>query len=188
MQSRDWPHELPVPVDDGAADDLPGLALPGLTLASSQGGEFDLAVAGTLVAYVYPMTGVPGEPLPPRWMEIPGAFGCTAENCAFRDHAAQLRELGATVVGISAQDRSQQRAFAEREGIGYPLLNDSGFELQRALGLPTFESDGRRFYSRLTFIGRGGRIERVFYPVPRPEEHPGEVVAWLSAQGGSTGS
>lgn len=181
MPARDLPDDLPVPVDDGAADDLPGAAVPSLRLANNQGGEFCLAAAGTLVAYVYPMTGVPGEPLPPRWMEIPGAFGCTAESCAFRDHATELRVLGATVVGISAQERSQQQAFAEREGIEYPLLNDSGFELGRALGLPTFEADGRRFYRRLTFIACDGRIERVFYPVPRPDEHPGEVVSWLSA-------
>jgi len=62
---RQTPPDLPVPVDDGAADHLAGLALPPLLLPSTLGGTFDLGVqAGLLVAYVYPRTGRPGEPLP----------------------------------------------------------------------------------------------------------------------------
>jgi peroxiredoxin len=115
-------------------------------------------------------------------MSIPGAYGCTAESCAFRDHAAELERLGATVVGISAQDPEEQREFAAREGIFYPLLNDGGFELERRLRLPTFEAGGRRFYVRLTLAAVGGRIERVFHPVADVERHPQEVAGWLSGR------
>ena len=131
------------------------------------------------MAYVYPATGVPGQEPPPGWTETPGAFGCTAENCAFRDHAGQLRALDAAVVGISAQPIAEQREFAARERIPYPLLNDSAFELERAPGLPTFEPAGIRAYRRLTFIARDRVIEKVFYPVFPPDEHAAEVVAWL---------
>jgi hypothetical protein len=62
------PEGLPVPEDDGAGDHLPGLAVPtGISLPSTQGEEVDIAGAatgGTLVAYVYPRTGRPGEPQP----------------------------------------------------------------------------------------------------------------------------
>jgi len=34
---------------------------------------------------------------------IPGARGCTPQNCAFRDHYAELQSLGATVYGLSTQ-------------------------------------------------------------------------------------
>jgi peroxiredoxin len=170
-----------VPEDDGAADGLEGRELPDVSLASTSGETVDLrAVAGaTLVLYVYPRTGTPGVPMPAGWDEIPGARGCTPENCAFRDHAGELAELGATVHGLSAQPLEEQRAFAERESMLYPLLNDAELALARELGLPTFEVEGQRLYKRLTLIARAGRIEKVFYPVFPPDSHAGDVVAWL---------
>ena len=51
------PVDLPVPVDDGAADHLTGLELPDLELESSQG---PVNVRGFDVLYVYPRTGLPG--------------------------------------------------------------------------------------------------------------------------------
>src|SRR5881392_3488576 len=107
---HELPGDLPVPVDDGAADHLPGAAVPALRLARAGGGELDLAeaAAGTLVAFVYPRTGTPGVPLPDGWDEIPGARGCTPQSCAFRDLHGELVELGATVVGISAMDPGEQ--------------------------------------------------------------------------------
>jgi peroxiredoxin len=180
------PHDLPVPEDDGAADGLPGRMLPALALPSTAGEPIDLAQAasGTLVLYVYPRTGTPGEPIPEGWDEIPGARGCTTENCSFRDHARELAELGATVHGLSAQAPDEQRAFAEREGMPYPLLSDSGLSLAGELGLPTFEFQGTRLYRRLTLVARAGRIEKVFYPVFPPDTHAGEVVGWLRDHAG----
>jgi peroxiredoxin len=179
--SREIPADLPRPVDDGAAAGIEGKAVPAIELASTDGGEVDLAgaAAGTLVVYVYPRTGVPGEPLPPGWMDTPGAFGCTAENCSFRDHAGQLGALGATVFGLSSQPLEEQREFAERERMPYPLLNDSGLLLAAELGLPTFDAAGMRLYRRLTFIARAGRIVKVFYPVFPPDAHAAEVLSWL---------
>jgi peroxiredoxin len=137
------------------------------------------AAAGTLVLYVYPATGVPGQPLPAGWDDIPGARGCTPENCSFRDHARELEELGAAVHGVSAQALEEQREFAERERMPYALLNDTELALARELHLPTFEVEGRRLYKRLTLIARGGRIEEVFYPVFPPGEHVNEVLTRL---------
>jgi peroxiredoxin len=181
--TTELPHDLPVPVDDGAADGLEGRDVPAVRLESTTGEPVDLAVAaaGTLVVYVYPRTGVPGEPPSPGWKQTPGAFGCTAENCAFRDHAGQLQALGADVMGLSAQPLAEQREFAERSQMPYPLLNDSGLVLAHELGLPTFEAAGLRLYRRLTFIARRGRIEKVFYPVFPPDEHPLQVLAWLAS-------
>jgi peroxiredoxin len=174
--------ELPRPEDDGAADGIEGRAVPAVALDSTTGGRIDLAelARGTAVVYVYPATGIPGQPLPPGWMETPGAFGCTAENCAFRDHAGRLAALGASVAGLSSQPLAEQREFAERERMAYPLLNDSGFALAERLRLPTFEVAGVRRYRRLTFVARSGRIAKVFYPVFPPDEHPAEVLAWLA--------
>ena len=164
-----------------AGQQLHGRLLPNLKLRATVGGAVDLAeaAAGTLVLYVYPRTGDPGEPVPADWDAIPGARGCTPQNCAFRDHEAELAGLGATVHGLSAQPLEEQRAFAEREHMPYPLLNDEERLLERELGLPTFDYRGRRYYERITLIANGGRIEKVFHPVAPTSEHVDDVLSWL---------
>lgn len=175
------PEDLPVPEDDGGADHLTGVAVPGVRLASTQGGEVDLAeaAAGLVAVYVYPRTGTPGQALPEGWDEIPGARGCTPQSCSFRDHQADIAAFGAEVLGVSAMDAGEQAAFAEREGIGYPLLNDSGLRLAHELALPTFEAAGMTLYKRLAFVAREGRIEKVFYPVFPPDRNAADVLDWL---------
>jgi peroxiredoxin len=176
------PPDLPVPEDDGGADHLAGAELPSLALPVAGGGQFDLrgsGASGTLVAFVYPGTGTPGRALPPGWDDIPGARGCTPQSCAFRDRHDDLAGLGATVVGISAMDPAEQAAFAEREELPYPLLNDGPLALRDRLGLPTFDVHGMTLYKRLTFVAEGGRIEKVFYPVFPPDANAEQVEAWL---------
>jgi len=109
------PSDLPVPLDDGACDHLPGSAVPDLTLESSQV-SVNLAAfaAGRSVLYVYPRTGRPELPVPESWNAIPGARGCTPQSCGFRDRAAELEELGVRVAGLSAQRLEEQEEVAER--------------------------------------------------------------------------
>jgi len=179
------PDDLPVPVDDGAADHLEGMEVPALALPSTSGGEVDLRdVAGdTLVLYVYPRTGRPGEPLPEGWDDIPGARGCTPQSCAFRDHFGELRALGADVLGMSAQPLSDQVEFAERVELPYPILSDAELAMAEALRLPTFDVAGMRLYRRLTLIARAGRIVKAFYPVFPPDRNAADVVAWMEESG-----
>lgn len=176
----------PVPVDDGAADHLAGAQIPSITLLSTSGGMIDLAQASRSLAviYIYPRTGVPGQPLPEGWDAIPGARGCTPQSCAFRDHAAELAAHGASIIGLSAQLVEEQREFARREHIPYPLVSDSKLRLADAMRLPTFEAAGMRLYKRLTMIAAAGKIERVFYPVFPPEANATEVLAWLAGRAG----
>ncbi len=174
------PPNLPVPEDDGAAAHLDGLALPSLTLDSTQG-PVDLAelAAERAVLYVYPRTGKPGVASLPGWDEFPGARGCTPQSCAFRDHAAELADLGARVAGLSSQTLEDQVEFAERTHIPYPVLADPEFRLRDALGLPTFELAGKTFYKRLALVAERGRIVKVFYPVFPPDRNAADVVDWL---------
>src|ERR1700710_2465787 len=113
------PPDLPVPVDDGAADHLLGMTLPSITLAATDGSSVDLsALAGRTVVYAYPRTGQPGEPLPvANWDEIPGARGCTPETCGFRDHHGELAAAGAGVFGLSTQDTPYEQEVATRLGL-----------------------------------------------------------------------
>lgn len=180
---RALPPDLPIPEDDGAADHLAGASLPSLRLASSTGGTADLAqlAAKRLVAYVYPRTGTPGEPSPAGWDDIPGARGCTPQSCAYRDSLGAFERLGAAVVGISAQNPDEQRRFAAREHIPFPLLSDSGLELASALALPTFEAGGMTLYRRLTLVAEGGIVVKAFYPVFPPDRDAVAVLSWLGS-------
>jgi peroxiredoxin len=180
------PPDLPAPEDDGAADHLPGLAVPSLTLPSVAGEDLDLArLAGDLlVAYLYPRTGTPGVALSAGWDDVPGARGCTPQSCAYRDALAELDALGATVVGISAQSSDEQAEFAAREQIPFPLLSDPDLRLGAALGLPTFEAAGMTLYKRLTLVVERGEIIKAFYPVFPPDRDAAEVIAWLRARRG----
>ena len=126
------------------------------------------------------MTGRPGRPLPRGWDEIPGARGCTPQSCAFRDHHAPLRALGARVFGLSIQSTAYQREAAERLHLPFALLSDEELRFARALDLPTFEADGMTLVRRLTLVVEEGRIEKVFYPVFPPDENAERVLGWLS--------
>lgn len=179
----DWtalPPDLPVPEDDGAADHLAGLELPGLVLPSSRG-PVDLAelAAERAVLYVYPRTGTPGVPMPDGWDAYPGARGCTPQSCGFRDHAEELAGLGAGVAGLSAQTLDEQVEFARRNRMPFPVIADPELRLGDALRLPTFEIAGMTLYRRLALVAERRRIVKAFYPVFPPDRNAADVVAWL---------
>jgi len=176
------PPDLPVPVDDGVCDHLPGLAIPPLVLDSSQG-PVDLGdlAAGLAVLYVYPRTGRPDREVPAGWDAIPGARGCTPQSCGFRDHAAELAAHGARVAGLSSQTLEEQVELAERLHMPFPVIADPDRRLGEALNLPTFEFEGATLYKRATLILEAGRIAKVFYPVFPPDRNAEEVLTWLGS-------
>jgi peroxiredoxin len=177
------PPDLPVPEDDGAADHLPGSMLPQLTLDSTRGPLSLRALSQSLlVLYVYPRAGRPGREMPAGWNEIPGARGCTPQSLGFRDTYDRFRELGTEVAGLSAQTLDDQREFAERNAIPYPVLADPDLRLAAALRLPTFEVDGTRLYKRMALVVEACAIAKVFYPVFPPNENAAAVLAWLEAR------
>ena len=180
MNVYQLPADLPVPVDDGACDHLAGLPVPALTLDSSLG-PVSLRELGVdlAVLYVYPRTGRPDRPSPEGWDAIPGARGCTPQSCAFRDHAEELAGLGARVAGLSAQPLDEQREFAEREHMPFPVIADPELRLGAALGLPTFVFDGVELYKRVTLVVGASRVAKVFYPVFPPDRNAQNVIAWL---------
>jgi peroxiredoxin len=164
-------------------DLLAGRELPRLELDSTDG-AIDLRELSCrrLVLFIYPhATGLP-EPPVPDWDLIPGARGCTAQSCGFRDQHGRLRELGAEVAGLSVQTVGEQRRFAARVGLRYRLISDADLQLAAALGLPTFNTGGRTFYQRLALVVERGVIVKVFEPIVAPEENAAEVVGWLESR------
>jgi len=177
------PPNLPKPTDDGAAKHLMGMTIPPLSLRSTKGRTVDLRSlsAPRTVIYCYPMTGVPGKPLPEGWDLIPGARGCTPQTCGFRDHYQDLKALKAEVLGLSTQTTEYQQEMANRLHLPFEVLSDFEFSLCDALRLPTFEVEGVRLLKRLTMIVRQNKIEHVFYPVFPPNESADQVLHWLEA-------
>jgi len=177
------PADIPAPQDDGAADHLTGLKLPSLPLAATDGASVDLSkLPGRTVVYIYPRTGVPGQPLPEGWDQIPGARGCTPQSCSFRDHFAELKRLGvAHLYGLSTQDTAYQREAVDRLHLPFPVLSDERLELARAINLPTFTTSGMTLLKRMALVIDDGVISKVFYPVFPPDKNAAEVIAWLQA-------
>jgi peroxiredoxin len=175
------PTDLPVPQDDGAARHLTGVRLPDIALAATDGAQVNLSkLKGRRVVYVYPRTGRPGQALPTGWDAIPGARGCTPQSCGFRDHFAELKQLGAVAVyGLSIQDSAYQREVAERLHLPFAILSDAKLEFTRALKLPTFAVDGMTLIKRMAWVIDDGVMTKVFYPVFPPDQSAGEVLRWL---------
>jgi peroxiredoxin len=179
------PADLPVPQDDGAARHLSGMRLPSVPLGATDGSQVDLSkLAGRAVVYVYPRTGVPGQPSPDGWDAIPGARGCTPQSCSFRDHFAELERLGvAHLFGLSTQDTAYQREAVDRLHLPFPVLSDESLALAQAMRLPTFTVAGMTLLRRMAWVIDDGIVTKVFYPVFPPDKNAEEVIAWLRSGG-----
>src|ERR671926_638532 len=95
------------------------------------------ALRGRVVVYAYPRTGQPGVDSPDGWDAIPGARGCTPQSCSFRDHFAELKQLGvAQLYGLSTQDSDYQREAVDRLHLPFPVLSDSALKLAQSIKLP----------------------------------------------------
>jgi peroxiredoxin len=183
------PPDLPIPVDDGGCDHLPGRPLPGIALASTRGRamRLDEITAQPVVFFVYPRTGQFGVPAGSEWDAIPGARGCTPQACGYRDLYREFLAQGIQVFGISTQTTMYQREFVERNHVPFELLSDADLALAGALRLPTFEypvvsGDGSTLLKRMAWYADRGRIEKVWYPVFPPDRNAETVLEWLRAR------
>ena len=185
LQTVDW-SAIPAPEDDGAAAHLAGARMPDVTLPATDGSDVALGrLRGWSVAFFYPMTGRPDQPLPDGWDQIPGARGCTPQSCAFRDLSRDLADCGVRALyGVSTQMTAYQREAAERLHLPFPLLSDADLALTQALSLPTLRVDDKVLIRRLTLILHDDRIEKVFYPVFPPDRNAGDVMDFMRAQAG----
>ena len=183
MNLNDLPDNLPVPIDNGAADHLESMSLPGIKLGATNGDVINIGqLTGYVVLYLYPMTGRPDRALPDNWDEIPGARGCTPQSCSFRDHHQELQQLKANVFGISVQSSEYQQEAKSRLHLPFELLSDESLTLRDNLNLPTFYADGMELYKRITLITRDAVIEKVHYPVFPSSEDADNVINWLKQQ------
>lgn len=67
----------------------------------------------------------------------PGDFTavCTKQFCSYRDEGERLDNLGADVLGISAQSVDSHERFAKEKSLNVPLLADEDKAVARAYGV-----------------------------------------------------
>ncbi|MFX0163415.1 MAG: peroxiredoxin [Candidatus Hodarchaeota archaeon] len=107
----------------------------------------------------------------------PGAFTsvCTKEMCTFRDSMAKLNALKAQVVGISVNDPFTNKAFAEVNGLKFPLLNDYNREVVKLYGVAAPDFAGLKGYiaaKRSVFIIDTEGIVRYVWVSEDPKIEP----------------
>ena len=95
---------------------------PGFTLLGSGGKSYSLSdYAGKPVVLVfYPCDNTPV---------------CTKQLCSYNNELAQFTDIGAQVLGISAQDVASHDAFSAKHDFGFPLLADTEKEVAGAYGV-----------------------------------------------------
>jgi peroxiredoxin len=176
------PPGLPVPIDDGGTDHLPGASIPEITLESTFGRRnLKETFKEKSVLFIYPRAGSPLEPNTNQdlWDKTPGARGCTPQSCGFRNVFKEFRNIGIRVYGLSVQSPQVQEEFAERNHIQFPILSDQSYLLTKALNLPTFEFEGHLLIKRMALYIEDNTIIKVFYPVFPPDKNAEEVLNWL---------
>jgi thioredoxin-dependent peroxiredoxin len=154
----------------GATHPLEGKPAPDFKLAGQDGKRVnlkELTAQGNVVLYFYPKDLTPG---------------CTTEACSFRDNAAELRKLGAEVIGVSADSSASHDKFIAKHNLNFPLLSDPDNKITKAYGVYKKKLlYGREFMGieRTTFIiDRKGVIRKVF-PKVKVNGHTEEVLAAL---------
>ena len=112
--------------------------------------------------------------------------GCTIEACGFRDHLQTLQDAGVVVWGISRDTVKDQKKFAEKFGLNYPLLADTEEKVCKQFDvLKEKNMYGKKVMGieRTTFvIGEDQTLMKIF-PKVKPEGHAEEVLAVLDAEG-----
>lgn len=99
-----------------------------------------------IVIYFYPMDHTPG---------------CTTQACSFRDQYQDFTDLGAEVIGISADSEKSHQKFATKHKLPFILLSDSSKKLRKLFGVkPNFLG---LLPGRVTFVAnKEGKIVLIF--------------------------
>ena len=149
-----------------------GKKAPAFELPASTGGMISLAdYVGkqNIVLYFYPKDSTPG---------------CTTEACSFRDNQAEIKKLGAVVLGVSPDSLKSHDKFIEKQSLNFPLLADEDRAVCEAYGVWVEKSMyGRKYMGveRSTFlIDKKGKVAKVWRKV-KVNGHTEEVLEALKA-------
>lgn len=115
------------------------------------------------VVYFYPKDDTPG---------------CTVEACTFRDMYEDFKDVGAEVIGISADSPQSHQYFADKHNLPFVLLSDQKKEVQKLFGVP--KAMFGLLPGRVTYvIDENGIVQNVFSSAVNMKKHVTEAIAVL---------
>ncbi len=99
----------------------PPAKAPAFSLKATDGSTVKLSdyKGKYIVLYFYPKDDTPG---------------CTREACAFRDRQKEIEDLGAVVLGVSADSVEKHQKFTQKFELNFPLLADTDHALAEKFG------------------------------------------------------
>lgn len=101
-----------------------GARAPSLTALDQEGRPVQLGELydkGLVLVYFYPKAGT---------------RGCTAQACSLRDAYEKLTDRGVTVVGVSTDNSTEQKAFHDEYALPFTLIADADHKVVDAFGVP----------------------------------------------------
>ncbi len=105
--------------------------------------------------------------------------GCTAEACSFRDAFDEFRDLGAEIIGVSADSPDSHLAFAKKYDLPFTLLSDEKNQVRKMFGVP-----GSMFGllpGRVTYVvDAEGIVQHIFDSQLQAKRHVEEALGELS--------
>ncbi|GAB5548469.1 MAG: peroxiredoxin [Sandaracinaceae bacterium] len=108
---------------------------------------------------------------------------CTVETKGFRDNYADLRAIGAEVIGVSCDDNATQCRFAEAQGVDFPMIADTDRQISN--DYQTFFWLLPRVSHRVTYvIDREGTVAGVFNHEFQVSKHLDEVLRFVKELAG----
>ncbi|MCA9174799.1 MAG: thioredoxin-dependent thiol peroxidase [Planctomycetales bacterium] len=144
---------------------------PAFSLKSDQGQTVRLSQfkGSPVVLYFYPKDDTPG---------------CTKEACAFRDRSAELKKLGAVVLGVSPDTVASHVKFRDKYELNFPLLEDAEHAVAEKYGAwreKNMYGKKSMGVQRSTFlIGPDGKVVKVWKRV-KVDGHDDQVLEALKA-------
>ena len=143
-----------------------GEQVPSFLLKDQNGKMFSVrsSIGKPMVIYFYPKDDTPG---------------CVKEACKFRDDFEDFIDLGALVIGISADTVESHKRFAEKYNLPFILLSDTKNEVRKLFGVPKslIFLPGRVTY----IVDKKGIVQNIFNSQFGAEKHIENALKELKA-------
>lgn len=108
--------------------------------------------------------------------------GCTTQAKALRDNMAKLRELGAEVIGVSADEEAKLKKFAQKHDLPFTLVGDTDHSALEAYGMwQPKKMFGHEFLGvprSTVIINPKGEVAHIIKKAS-PKTHHDDVINWL---------
>ncbi len=146
-----------------------GKKAPLFTLMTDEGKKIKLSdyVGSPVILYFYPKDDTPG---------------CTKQACAFRDRQSELSQMGAIVLGVSADTVESHLKFRDKFQLNFPLLADVDHAIAEKYGAwreKNMYGKKSMGIQRSTFlIDGGGKVVKVWKRV-QVDGHDNDVLRTL---------